>query len=209
MCSKYIAEKTGSDEFKYSMDEFEKLRRNEDVMVMKHFMDNYVSAVVGKQKFKRAASIALLSSFVTVSDEAFALLTIKNNWEVWPAKFRNKGKDQDDMEPIPRTKYTNRRRYGKLRDGWTKDGQREFLKYYNMVTDDRRSAEGIEMEKKLLEIYRGECSNRGMPMETNDDEDDDIVFIPTDWDTSNDVAQNEDEERNPSGDKNSMPVEKV
>ena len=46
-------------------------------------------------------------------------------------------------------------------------------------------------------------------METNDDEDDDIVFIPTDWDTSNDVAQNEDEERNPSGDKNSMPVEKV
>ena len=136
MCSKYIAEKTGSDEFKYSMDEFEKLRRNEDVMVMKHFMDNYVSAVVGKQKFKRAASIALLSSFVTVSDEAFALLTIKNNWEVWPAKFRNKGKDQDDMEPIPRTKYTNRRRYGKLNDAWTKDGQRELLKYYNMVTDD-------------------------------------------------------------------------
>ena len=58
--------------------------------------------------------------------------------------------------------------------------------YYNMVTgDDRRSSDGIEMKLQLMEIYRGECFNRGMSMETNDCED----TTTNDWGIAN-VVQN-------------------
>ncbi len=160
-------------------------------------MDNYVSVVVGKQMFKKKAQVSLLSSFVTVSDEAFALLTVKNNQEVWPVKYRNKGKRHEDMEKVPDTKYTNRRRYGKVRDGWTKEGQREFLRYYNMVMDDRRSPSGVEMERELLLLYKSEGSGKNLTMENEEDDDGDIVDIPTDWGYE---MTEQEEDRNPGGD---------
>ena len=89
-------------------------------MVIKCFIDNYVSVVVGN------SSIAIFSHF---SRRGFCSINNKENQEVWPVKFRNKAKKQEDVEPSPRIKYTKRRRHGKSRDGWTKEDQREFLRY--------------------------------------------------------------------------------
>lgn len=172
------------------MEELEMLRKG-DITIMKYFMDHYVSAVIGKQRFRKLAQGSVVSSFVTVSDEAFALLTVKNNQEVWPAKFRNKGKKLEDMEKVPNPKYTNRRRYGKIRDGWTKDGQREFLRYYNMVMDDRKAEEGIQMEKDLLDLYQNEGTRSNLTMENREEDDGEIVFIPNDW---GDEERDENEE---------------
>ncbi len=185
------AEKTGSDKFLYSMEELE-LSRNGDVTVFKYFMGHYVSAIVGKQKFKKLAEMNVLSSFVTVSDEAFALLTVKNNQEVWPVKFRNKGKKIEEMEKVPDAIYTNRRQYGKIRDGWTKEGQREFLKYYNSVMNDRKTEAGLDMEKEVLQLYQSESTRKSLTMENREEDDGEIVYMPNDWEDDNE----ESEERN-------------
>ena len=189
-----IAQKTGSDKFKYSMEELAMLR-NGDVTVFKYFMDHYVSAIVGKQKFKKVSELKVISSFVTVSDEAFALLTVKNNQEVWPAKFRNKGKNIEEMEKVPDPQYTNRRRYGKVRDGWTKEGQREFLKYYNKVMDDRKTLNGIDMEKELLELYQSESTRKHLTMHNREEDDGEIVFIPNDWEDNDEDNKERNQEQ--------------
>ena len=47
------------------------------------FISYFVKPVVGKCKFDNNSFKYLLSRYVTVSDEAFALLTFENNYERW------------------------------------------------------------------------------------------------------------------------------
>jgi hypothetical protein len=66
------------------------------------FVTFYVSPVIGLRHFNNEKSSKLYSSYATVSDEAFAVLTLENNWNRWMAMaVANHWTDS----PI-RTKYT-------------------------------------------------------------------------------------------------------
>ena len=187
--SKLTAMTRGTGEFNYTMEEFEELRHNPDAF--EEFLEDYVSVVVGKNDFKTNSKYKKLSSFVTVSDEAFALLTIKNNEEVWPVKVNNSmlGNSEEHQEE-PKTRYTNRRRLiGSPRDGWTKEGMKKFKEYYKLVVNNRRSEKGIEFEKNYLEKCRkGRSGRKRLDMNTRDSSssdgegNDEDVTIPNDWD---------------------------
>ena len=47
------------------------------------FVDYLLSAVIGKRVFKVQKHKSLLSTYATVSDEAFALLILENNFDRW------------------------------------------------------------------------------------------------------------------------------
>ena len=188
------AKEKGSGDFNFTMQEFEELRHNEDAY--REFLEDYVSIVVGKIEFKKKSKCMKLSNFVTISDEAFALLTIKNNEEAWPAKVNNSlFGDGETTQEEPRTRYTNRRRLsGSPRDGWTREGMKQFLMYYKLVADDRKSAVGRKFEEDYLEECRKDQGRKTITLyhddQAEDDESSDEVKIPTDWDEDiNSVAR--------------------
>ena len=47
------------------------------------FINYFVSAVIGKMNYKKKSCSIVMSKYATVSDEAFALLILENNYETW------------------------------------------------------------------------------------------------------------------------------
>ncbi len=183
----FSAKEKDDGAFNYKMEEYEELRRYPEAF--SEILEDYVSVVVGKNDFKRKSKIMLLSSFVTVSDEAFALLTLKNNEKVWPVKFHNNSLKEGDMEiEEPKTRYTNRRRLGgSARDGWTQEGMKQFMKYYELVENNRDTEEGKECERLFLEACKKDDKRDTILLDGSDDESDceasrkPAYKIPTDW----------------------------
>ena len=161
------------------------------------FLEDYVSVVVGKIDFKRKSKIMPISSFVTVSDEAFALLTLKNNEKVWPVKFYNSNLSEGEIElEEPKTRYTNRRRLsGSARDGWTHEGMKQFMNYYELVDRNRNSEEGKECERLYLEKCKTEDKRDTILVDDSDDDNDSETTreggykIPTDWEDDVEFAE--------------------
>ena len=70
------------------------------------FVNYFISAVIGKTKYKRNSCTNLLSKYASVSDEAFAILSLENIFDTWidmairsntktsnvPCKYTNGGK---------------------------------------------------------------------------------------------------------------------
>ena len=54
------------------------------------FVVFYIGAVVGLRRFDKEKCRKKYSEYVTVSDEAFAILTIENNWLRWMAMAKAK-----------------------------------------------------------------------------------------------------------------------
>ncbi len=64
-----------------------------------NFVVYYVSALVGLQHFKKEKCRKKYSNFVTVSDEAFDVLTLENNsWSCWMAMAKD---DHWNSSPVP------------------------------------------------------------------------------------------------------------
>ena len=77
----------------------------EDILTMRtnkngaysFFCDHVLSQVVGKSDWKTRGSKALISDMATVSDEAFAILLIENNYDVWHEMVV----EDDGVAPVP------------------------------------------------------------------------------------------------------------
>ena len=50
--------------------------------VYKDFVSFFVSGVVGIRHFDRNKTTSKYSTYVTISDEAFAILSLENNWKI-------------------------------------------------------------------------------------------------------------------------------
>ena len=59
------------------------MERNKTSKVYFEFAIHFLSVVIGWKKFENYCWKHALSKFVTVSDEAFALLTFENNYDCW------------------------------------------------------------------------------------------------------------------------------
>jgi hypothetical protein len=47
------------------------------------FLSYYVSPIIGLRHFENEKCSKLYSSYTTVSNEAFVVLTLENNWDWW------------------------------------------------------------------------------------------------------------------------------
>src|SRR5687768_1934650 len=57
--------------------------RSENSFMYYDFINYFVSAVIGKMDYKKKSCIMVLSKYAIVSDKAFALLCLENNFETW------------------------------------------------------------------------------------------------------------------------------
>ena len=64
-------------------------KRYSDFPMYKDFVSFFVSGVVGIRHFDRNKCTTPLRKYVTISDEAFTVLTLENNWERWSDMAEN------------------------------------------------------------------------------------------------------------------------
>ena len=113
------------------------------------FVEYFVSAVIGKTHYKQNSCDKLLSQYAMVSDEAFALLTLENNFDAWvdmgmrkdisgsqvPRKYTNGGKSNGEVGSSQHNK------------GWSEEGLKRFNGLFDAVKKKRVAPEAIASEK--------------------------------------------------------------
>src|SRR5207244_845227 len=113
--------------------------RSSNNLIYYDFIEFFLSAVVGKKKYKAKTCHYLLSSYASVSDEAFAILVLENNIDTWldmakrkitkgsnvPRKFTNGGSSKGEVASCQHNK------------GWLKQGLDRFNELFDLVQKNR------------------------------------------------------------------------
>lgn len=159
--------------------------RFENFNMYEDFVLYYVSAVVGLRHFEKQKLRSNYSEYATVSDEAFAVLTIENNWNRWMSMAKtNHWKDS----PV-RTKWTVTRDTpvvsdsGKLKKqklppneeridtdlpegpqarryrGWSAQGINRYNQLFDQIKKERNSKRGKRFEVKLRASMEHRAAN--------------------------------------------------
>ncbi len=109
------------------------VRENPDVAFI--FFEFFLPPVVGRKKFKMNADLKEISNFVTVSDEAFAVLLLENSWEKWADELVKRTNDPEKVKPPLFTKTPDS---GKKFSGWSAQGIKYFNDLYDIIENDRK-----------------------------------------------------------------------
>ena len=89
----------------------------------------------------------LMSTVVTIADEAFAMMLLMNNWERWVAKAKNDGKENDKNLPITRWTMVTEEDRSRMFCGWSLDAlDVEWPKMWAKVKKDREANKAWEHE---------------------------------------------------------------
>ena len=125
------------------------------------FCDHFLRAVVGHRRFDCDKKESILSNWITVSDEAFAMLVGKNNIDRWIDMYRRDDKKKSDVTP----RYTNG---GKSQvqngssqrcKGWTVEGTKRYGQLYCLVEKERATIARQEFEEHYLKKKKEEFEN--------------------------------------------------
>ena len=149
-------------------------------------VEHLAGVVIGQRKWKTTRCYAPLTKHMSVSDEAFMLLVLENQYELWI---------NSETTKVGRGKYTENGPNKKF-CGWTNEGMRRFNKLLEEVRTNRNKLYSKEVEettfKTLAERYKAmlvgsrknsrkhhrhvcEHSDRD-----DDEDDDDYTIIPED-----------------------------
>jgi hypothetical protein len=160
--------------------------RNSRNMAFTFVVENLAGAVIGQRKWKTTRCYARLNKHMTASDEAFMLLVLENQYELWINADSNK---------VGRGKYTENGPNRKF-CGWTNEGMRRFNTLLDEVRGNRNKQYSDEVEdvtlKALAERHKAFMTasrknsrkRRRHSTEINDlsdeEDDDDNSVIPED-----------------------------
>ena len=146
--------------------------------VYKDFVSFFVSGVVGVRKFDRNKCHVKYNKYVTISDEAFTVLTLENNWERWSSMA-----DADDWKEsdVP-SKWTTSKEKRKAKSkpacdenssvdndcpqakryrGWSAQGIARYNQLFEEVKKERETLEFQEFEIYCMEEFMKEAEEDG------------------------------------------------
>eukprot|EP00978_Attheya_sp_CCMP212_P013476 scaffold33887_cov67-Attheya_sp.AAC.3 len=107
------------------------------------FCDYILPAVCGQKSNEAKFNKDYLSKVATVSDEAFALLSIENAWDRWVFQL-----DNPDSDHIPATRYSHKGSSARalIYSGWKKIGTERFRDLQKLVKQDRTTCDRLQFE---------------------------------------------------------------
>ena len=143
-----------------SCDDILKLRQDSTGLYF-NFIEYFIAPVVGKIFYKENRCDRLMSDYISVSDEAFAILIFENNYDTWCDMVK---RNNTKLSTVIR-KYTNggsssgknsssTRRY----QGWNSEGIKRFNDLFDLVKEDRESPHA----KPFEETFKNYCQNEGV-----------------------------------------------
>ena len=130
----------------------------EDNLAYFDFVEYFVSAVIGKLRYKQNCCDNLMSHYASISDEAFAILIFENNLDAWvdmglrkdtsgtqvPRKYTNGGNSKGELGSSQHNK------------GWSEQGLKRFNELFDKVKMNRSTPEAIVFE----ENFRNYCEDK-------------------------------------------------
>ena len=102
-----------------------------DPQVFAIFCGSFLSCLVGKIIFREKVLLHLISSFVTVSDEAYALVYLENSYDWWLAESNGEPKP-------PIKKWTSDHLSATLFQGWDQECIVRYNELYKSVKEMRK-----------------------------------------------------------------------
>jgi len=120
-------------------------------VVMTTFYNHFLSCVLGKCKWKKHVVLKKVPLFATVTDEAFALLVLENNWGVWLLEdpkeyFMKNKKEQDKKQKQNNGLYTGHAKGATRFGGWSLEGVQQFNDLCDFVRNDCIVNEPFDIE---------------------------------------------------------------
>ena len=158
--------------------------RRQDKDMYHDFINYFVKPVVGKRKFDNSSFKYLLSRYVTISDEAFALLTFENNYERWLDMAIKNNWTSSNIKPLYTTggngnqtpskaqagqKSKDNNASTSMYQGWLVQGIRRFNALYDLVLKERETQAGLMFEEDFL-LYMQEKRNKSKKKESKNNE---------------------------------------
>ena len=135
--------------------------------VYKDFISFFVSGVVGIRRFDRNKCQNLYRTYVTISDEAFTVLTLENNLERWndmaekeewkdsmvPSKWttskeKRQAENRNKENPIPQAQ-----RYR----GWSAQGLARYNQLFEEIKRERDGHNFVEFETYCIAEFQAEA----------------------------------------------------
>jgi hypothetical protein len=115
----------------------------------------FIRPIVGTTKWKHNFLRKRMSLYVTISDEAFALLTLENNYDRWVDMWHNQNLKTSNVE----AKWTNAGQslcngQSKRFNGWKQDGYTRYNELYDLVEADREEEGRRNFELRLKETLQ-------------------------------------------------------
>jgi hypothetical protein len=172
-----------------TLEEILKLRRVPNLhnnTAFTFLVEHLAGAVIGQRKWKTTRCYAPVAKHMSVSDEAFMLLVLENQYEMWL---------NSETTKVGRGKYTENGPNKKF-CGWTNEGMRRFNKLLEQVRDNRNKqySDAVEVTvfKTLAERYKALLGPRRKNSrkrrrhvtehsdQEDDEDDDDSSVIPED-----------------------------
>jgi len=138
------------------------IRDVENEEAFKAFVTLILPPVVRKIRFRNLKCHKPLSSFVSVPDEAFALLILENNFQKWEAYVQKKvrddepdgGEDEGGGQSYEDPKKM-KTRYGKEKKNWSTHrlAIERYNKFVKMVIEKRLGNGQQNIEKNIVEDF--------------------------------------------------------
>lgn len=151
-----------------------------------YFFDNFLECVSGKRGWGKVKAVHLVSDYCSISDEAFTLLALENNWRRWSSKEK-RGKGV----------YTASMQGNKMFEGWSEEGLQRYNELYRLVKENRESEEGKKFERAFREKKQAELKNkvlRKSPVPKKAIVVMDDLSDESDWDVAQEEVVEEDED---------------
>ena len=143
--------------------------RRQDKDMYHDFINFFIKPVVGKRKFDTSSIKFLPSRYVTVSDEAFALLTFENNYDCWldmairndwaasnvrPLYSTGGNGNQTPSKAQANQEFKDNNSSTSMYQGWSVQGIRRFNNLYDLVLKERNTEAGFLFEEGFLQYMQ-------------------------------------------------------
>ena len=143
------------------------------------FYDLYVRAVVTTKRYNNRlmySDLAPNMMLSTISDDAYALLTLENNEDVWLERWENEGGDEGNEEKDNQddnTATASETKYTETYKGWNNDGKRRYNALYDMFREFRERCPNFFMD--ICRAVRAEKEKEGNLLKQKSKDDDESV----------------------------------
>jgi hypothetical protein len=145
--------------------------------VYKDFSSFFVSGVVGIRHFDRNKCHMHYRKYVTVSDEAFTVLTLENNWTRW-SSMAESGDWKESEEPSKWTTTKDKRNHKKSDSsqdcsddentpqarryrGWSAQGIARYNQLFMEIKKEREKEEYSDFEEYCIDEFQEEAEAQG------------------------------------------------
>jgi hypothetical protein len=108
------------------------------------FCNAFLSCTVGKVTYKERVMEERISSFVTISDEAYTLLYLENCYDRWLAEANG-----SEKQTHPEKKWTSAPQSATLYKGWDEAGIHRYNDLVSSITDQRKEEETKTFEDNI------------------------------------------------------------